>query len=135
MGDPAGDGISVGIVGPDRLETAVRVGADRTGRIAECAADVNVDGGIVDNQSGVLPTPPALDLGDARRESAGAGDECQNRRGQEDPKHSILLAANRLFGVGLWAVSGLEFWCRLRWGGRVVAERARVVCAPGVAGL
>ena len=49
MNNSAIDRIGVDVVGPNRLEAAVRVGADGARRIAECAADVHMNVGVVDD--------------------------------------------------------------------------------------
>src|SRR5678815_5325878 len=52
MSDPAIDRVCIDVVSAARLEGSIRIGVDRTDGIAECAADVDVDIGAVDDQPG-----------------------------------------------------------------------------------
>jgi len=74
MVDAAIHRIRVDIVGPRGFEPAIGVGVNRADGIAECATDVDVHIGVVDNQPRIVTAPRPNDFGDARRSGGGARD-------------------------------------------------------------
>lgn len=87
MRDSAIDRIGVDVVRPNCLEATVRIGADGARGIPECATDVDMGAGVIDDQSGVVTAPPAFDFGDALRDGAGAREERKDGRQHKDSLH------------------------------------------------
>lgn len=61
MFDATIHGVGIDVISARRFEVTVLIGAYRPGGVAECAADVDVDVVEVDNESGVVAAPGALD--------------------------------------------------------------------------
>jgi hypothetical protein len=79
MQNAAIDRVSVDVISADRLEVAVGIGADWPGRVAECAADVDVDVVEIDDEPGVVAAPGTGDLeicrSRSRRRACAGGDQ------------------------------------------------------------
>ena len=88
MCDATIDWIRVDVVSAGGFESAVGVGADWPNGIAERAADVDVDVGVADYQTGVVTAPGSDDIGDGCRGSGGAREDREDRREYEDPRHT-----------------------------------------------
>jgi len=93
--DAAVHRIGVDIVSAGRLEAAIGIGADRSDGVAECAADVDVDISEVDDESGVVAAPGALniEIGCRRRRRCRAGGGSK----QEADKPRALHDRNAMF--------------------------------------
>src|SRR5205814_934993 len=88
VGDSAIDRVCIDIVRPRSFEATIGIRLDRPDGVAESAADVDMDIGLVDDESGVLTTPRSGDLGDMSRGDGGAGEGGQERRDYEAPRRS-----------------------------------------------
>src|SRR5438445_7020366 len=87
--------VSVDVVGAGHFKAAIRVGADRTDRVAEGASDVDVDIVTADDHSSVVAAPGSDDIGDRRRGRGGAGHRGEDCREEEDPRHAEAYAEGR----------------------------------------
>ena len=92
MDDPSVDRVRVDVESTTYREASVEIGDDLAFRVAECAADVHVCGGVGGDEARIISSPGSRDFGDwgSGRTRARVNDGgCENARELEDahPRH------------------------------------------------